>query len=320
MRVLYAKNYAEHDPQFEYYDGVQTPYAEQPARITQLLEGCRRLGLTPEEIDDTTSSEAAIENLHGKLYVNYLKNRSQAIPEGDELIPSVFISDTYSPLTRHTYDVAAGSAQLALIGAEYIAQDGSDQLYALCRPPGHHAEHSSMQGYCYFNNAALAATALAERGRVAILDIDYHHGNGTQSFFYDRGDVLYVSLHADPIIAYPYKSGFTDETGEGDGQGYTRNFPLPKDTTPELYLSTLMKACTAINDYAPDYLVVSLGFDTYKNDPIAGLGLDEADYQRVGKTIRDNLPYPTLIIQEGGYNVEKLAALSENFLRGVRHS
>lgn len=318
MRVIYAKNYAEHNPQFEYYDGVQTPYAEQPTRITQLLEGCRRLGLTPEEINDTASSEAAIENLHGKLYINYLKNRSAAIPEGEELIPSVFIADTYSPLTRHTYDVAAGSAQLALIGADYIAKDGSDQLYALCRPPGHHAEHSSMQGYCYFNNAALAATALAKRGRVAILDIDYHHGNGTQSFFYDRSDVLYVSLHADPEYTYPYKSGFANEIGEGAGEGHTRNFPLPKDTTPELYLRTLQKACDTVTAYAPDYLIVSLGFDTYKNDPIAGLGLDESDYQQVGRTIRDSLNYPTLLIQEGGYNVEKLSHLVENFLTGIR--
>jgi len=208
---------------------------------------------------------------------------------------------------------------LALIGADYIAKDGSDQLYALCRPPGHHAEHSSMQGYCYFNNAALAATALAEHGRVAILDIDYHHGNGTQGFFYDRSDVLYVSLHADPTEAYPYKSGFADETGEGEGEGFTRNFPLPKNTTPELYLTTLQQACATINEYAPDYLIISLGFDTYKGDPIAGLGIDEDDYVHIGEMLRNNLDYPMLIIQEGGYTVDKLAILAERFLSGINN-
>ncbi len=316
MKVLYAKNYAQHAPQFEYYDGVKTPYAERPDRITSIIAGCKHLGLEPEEIDDT-SSEAAISNLHGKLYINYLKNRCEAIPEGDELISSVFIADTYSPLTRHTYDASVRSAQLALLGATHISEGNHDQVYVLCRPPGHHAEHSSMQGYCYFNNAALAATALAEKGRVAILDIDYHHGNGTQGFFYNRSDVLYVSLHADPAAAYPYKSGFANETGEGEGTGYTRNFPLPADTTPTTYLETLQQALATINEFKPDYAVVSLGFDTFKDDPIAGLGIDEESFTLIGAAIKSELPHPMLIVQEGGYNVEKLDILAEKFLSGV---
>jgi acetoin utilization deacetylase AcuC-like enzyme len=173
-----------------------------------------------------------------------------------------------------------------------------------------------MAGYCYINNAAVAANELSKYGKVAILDIDYHHGNGTQKIFYERSDVLYVSIHAAPEDAFPYSSGFKNEFGRGDGLGTNVNFPLPPETTAQKYLESLGKAFEIINKFSPDYVVVSLGFDTYENDPIGGLGIDEESFRTIGAQIKSNLAYPTLLVQEGGYAVDRLGALSEQFLNG----
>jgi acetoin utilization deacetylase AcuC-like enzyme len=218
---------------------------------------------------------------------------------------------------KDTYNAARYSAGLAVAAAESVLSGKQRIVYALCRPPGHHAENDGMMGYCYFNNAAFAADRLSRNGKkVAILDIDYHHGNGTQQLFYDRGDVLYVSLHADPSVAFPYGSGFSDERGVHEGLGYTRNFPLPKTATSQQYTRTLQRAIRVINKFKPDFLVLSLGFDTYLHDPIGNLGLVEKDYASIGRQVARNIKLPTIIIQEGGYNVGALGKLSASFLQG----
>jgi acetoin utilization deacetylase AcuC-like enzyme len=314
MLVLFANDYLLHNPKFEYYDGTETPYAEQVDRITNIIETCKKLRYPMREVT-SLPNEADVTALHTPHYVDYFRNKCADIPEGTQLTSSVFIKDTYTPLVKHTFQAAMKSAGIALEAADELLNQNEKIVYALCRPPGHHAEHDAMMGYCYFNNAALAAHKLAQTGKkVAILDIDYHHGNGTQEAFYERSDVLYVSIHADPAKAFPYGTGYKDEQGKSEGKGYTRNLPLPLSTTPTEYLAALDEAIAAINDYQPDYFVLSLGFDTYENDPIGNLGIDEDSYMTIAAKIAKSLAYPTLIVQEGGYNVEKLGTLAEKFL------
>lgn len=315
MIVLFANDHQHHNPAFEVYDGRQEPYAEKAERITKLLDACTQLDLLLHEIASSPDS-AVLEALHDSVYVDYIRTKSSDVPEDDQLMPSVFIKDTYTPLTRYTYQAALTSAGIALDGAQKLWNGEHDVAYALCRPPGHHAEHNAMSGYCYFNNAALATQELSKHGKVAILDIDYHHGNGTQHLFYDRSDVMYVSLHADPTTAFPYSSGFADETGVREGEGFTRNFPLSPDTTPEQYIQTLTQATEVVRAFRPDYVVLSLGFDTYKHDPIGGLGLLEETYHTIGGLLANKIPQPTLIVQEGGYNIDKLGELAKNFFGG----
>ncbi len=170
-----------------------------------------------------------------------------------------------------------------------------------------------MGGYCYFNNAAIATSNLSSQGKVAVLDIDFHHGNGTQEAFYDRNDVLYSSIHVNPKQRYPYTSGFIEEIGVGKGRGYNHNYPLPEGTSDKEYLETLDLVIPKIKEFKPDYLVVSLGFDTFIDDPIGGFKLTKNVYSEIAQRIK-TIQLPTLIIQEGGYNIEHLGSLAANFL------
>jgi acetoin utilization deacetylase AcuC-like enzyme len=198
---------------------------------------------------------------------------------------------------------------------------GASLAYGLCRPPGHHAARRMLGGYCFYNNAAIVAEWLRRDGafsRVAILDVDYHHGNGTQQIFWGRGDVLYVSLHGDPSRAYPYYSGYADERGDGDGAGATLNLPLPKGTGLDGYATGLRAGLDAIAAFAPDApLVLSMGFDTFERDPIGDLALTTADYGEIGRMVRE-LGQPVVALQEGGYAVDAIGANARAFLRGLR--
>jgi acetoin utilization deacetylase AcuC-like enzyme len=195
--------------------------------------------------------------------------------------------------------------------------------YAVCRPPGHHAQHRFFGGFCYFNNAAIAAQYLSSRGRVAVLDIDYHHGNGTQDIFYRRADVLTVSLHGHPNIAYPYFSGFADETGEAEGKGFNLNLPLAEHTDDAGYLKALERAAAVIRRYRPSCLVVSIGFDILKGDPTGSFTLSTRTMTEIGRRIAE-LGLPMLFVQEGGYNLRNLrsgvARLFQGVARGVAAS
>jgi acetoin utilization deacetylase AcuC-like enzyme len=231
-----------------------------------------------------------------------------------------FCFDTATPIVAGTAAAARAAVDVALTAAVRVA-DGAPLAYALCRPPGHHAGRSTLGGYCFFNNAAIAAEWLRRQAgfaRVAILDIDYHHGNGTQQLFWERGDVLYVSLHGDPARAYPYYSGYAGERGNGPGLGCTVNLPLPAGTAGDAYAAALSVGLDRVAAFEPDApLVVSLGFDTFDGDPICDLGLRTADYEAIGAAI-GGLGHPVLAVQEGGYAIDAIGANAVAFLAGLR--
>ncbi len=227
-------------------------------------------------------------------------------------------TDDLTPILSGTWDAAYGSAQAAL-SAACALRDGAPLAYALCRPPGHHVYRDLYGGYCYLNNAAIAAHWLSGHGRrPAIIDIDYHHGNGTQAIFYDRADVFFCSLHADPQEEYPYYAGYPEEMGRGAGEGYTLNLPLPLDTDETSYLHALAWALDAVEAATPDALVVSLGFDTLAGDPHGGMRLAPESFRSVGRLVA-GLRRPILLVQEGGYLVEALPPALTALLEGLTH-
>jgi acetoin utilization deacetylase AcuC-like enzyme len=223
--------------------------------------------------------------------------------------------DTFTPLNANAFRAAKGAVDCALTGAQKI-REGSWLAYALVRPPGHHAERKSFGGFCYFNSAAIAAHFLSQHGSVAILDIDYHHGNGQQDIFFSRSDVLTVSIHGHPSFAYPYFSGFVEETGEGEGEGYNVNYPLQEQIDGEKYLKTLAGAVKRIREYDPRFLVVALGLDSAKGDPTGSWSLIAKDFEAVGRVI-GGVRRPTLVIQEGGYRIRDVGKNARHFFRGL---
>lgn len=239
-----------------------------------------------------------------------------------------FLLDLSVPIVEGTYAAALSSANCALSAAEFLSHsilrppssssNSSSFIFplssfALCRPPGHHAGREIAGGYCFLNNAAIAAQWLTRFGNVAILDVDYHAGNGTQDIFYNRRDVLTISIHADPSFEYPYYAGYATETGAGDGLGFHHNFPLPADTDDAAYLNTLEKALALISEFAPAHLVVSLGMDIYGGDPLGRFKLTREGIGEIGHRIAA-LKLPSTIIMEGGYNTD---ALGENVVAFV---
>jgi acetoin utilization deacetylase AcuC-like enzyme len=242
----------------------------------------------------------------------------ERLPLGRHDRLGAFCFDTATPIVAGTGEAAHAAVDIALSALDRVLA-GEPLAYALCRPPGHHAGRSLIGGYCFFNNAAIVAEAVLARGaqRVAILDVDFHHGNGTQQIFWERGDVLYVSLHGDPSGIYPYFSGYATERGSGAGEGTNLNLPLAPGTDGDAYLAALEEGLEAIRAFAPDApLVVSIGFDTYHADPICNLALRTDDYARLAAAIAA-LHMPVVAIQEGGYAVDALGANAVAFLGGL---
>lgn len=226
--------------------------------------------------------------------------------------------DTFTPINRNAYPAARRGVDATLTAANAIL-DGERLAYALVRPPGHHAEHKSFGGFCYFCNAAVAANYFSKIGTVAILDIDYHHGNGQQDIFYRRNDVFTISIHGDPDFAYPYFTGFADERGEGEGEGYNLNYPLPEAQDGKQFRKTLAKALAVIREFAPKFLVVCLGLDPAKGDPTGTWSLVANDFKENGRLI-GGLNLPTLVVQEGGYRTRTLGINAKNFFQGLMES
>lgn len=228
-----------------------------------------------------------------------------------------FCFDSGTPLARNTMEAAAWSAACAYSAAQTVGQ-GAPVAYALSRPPGHHATREAFGGYCYLNNTGLAARALRRRGRVAVVDIDFHHGNGTQSLFYRNPHVLTVSVHGDPKDVFPYFAGFADETGAGAGVGSNLNLPLPRGLDGQAYFEVLDRHVLPIlRRFDPDYLVIAAGFDTYVRDPIGHFTLEVDDYRVIGERF-GHLGLPTVVVQEGGYYAAHLGRLTTTFLHGLR--
>lgn len=242
--------------------------------------------------------------------------RQDRIPAGINGKLGYYAYDAGTPIVEGTWDAALAGAQSALTAAALVA-NGAPAAYALCRPPGHHAGHATYGGYCFLNNAAIAAQYLRDQGRarVAVLDVDYHHGNGTQDIFWERADVLTVSIHGTPESEYPFFRGYADECGAGPGLGFNHNFPLPRGTDWEVWRAALAEALARIRAFAPEALVVSLGVDTYEHDPISAFKLKESDYPLMGAAIA-GLGLPTVFVQEGGYAVAEIGRNVAGVLTG----
>ena len=236
-------------------------------------------------------------------------------PKDLALRAGYYCIDTFTPLNRNAYLAAKRAVDCALTAAKRLLE-GHRLAYALVRPPGHHAERRSFGGFCYFNSAAIAAQYLARHTKVAILDLDYHHGNGQQDIFYERADVLTISIHGHPRLAYPHFSGFASEKGAGAGQGYNLNLPLPENVDGRRYQETLTKARERIIKFRPGFLVIALGLDTAKEDPTGTWSLEGSDFEAMGRAI-GSLRLPTLVVQEGGYDTRVLGINARKFFEGL---
>lgn len=242
--------------------------------------------------------------------------RQDRVPTSLDGRLSYYCFDAACPVMPKSWEAIKSSADCALTAADLMI-GGATSVFALCRPPGHHAGADYYGGYCFLNNIAIAAQKLLDNGakRIAILDVDYHHGNGTQQIFYDRADVLVVNLHGDPNTEYPFHLGYADETGTGAGAGYNINFPMPHGTGWDSYSASLTKGLKSIAAFSPDAVLVSLGVDTYKGDPISHFKLDHPDYLRMGEMIK-SLGKPTMFVMEGGYAVAEIGINAVNVLTG----
>ncbi|MEM7198323.1 MAG: histone deacetylase family protein, partial [Pseudomonadota bacterium] len=248
------------------------------------------------------------------------RRMQQRVPDHIEGKLGYYAMAMDAAITKGTYDAALGSASLAFSAAKAIA-DGDRSAFALCRPPGHHAGIDLYGGYCFLNNAAIAAQYLLQRNcmRVAIVDVDFHHGNGTQDIFYARDDVLFVSLHGDPKIAFPHFTGYADETGMEQGAGYTLNLPMGQATPFTEWQENLHIGLKRIEEFAPDALAISLGVDTFGQDPISFFALQEEDYFPMGESLA-RLRLPSIFVMEGGYAIHKIGKITANVLTGFVQS
>ena len=338
MKTFYSPLHVEHAPKEEFEAGRLSPAVEVPERAERVRRRIeeRKLGpiLAPQEFGDEPIlrvHEPAFIQFMGGAYDQwrrrYPQDAADAIPSawpgrgmrpqhGDiESALGSYAFDTATPITRGTWSGARAAANVALSAAQEVAE-GEHAAFALTRPPGHHAAADVFGGYCYLNNVAIAAQWLSDRGmRPAILDVDYHHGNGTQSIFYGRNDVLFVSIHADPSFAFPHFLGFADERGEGAGEDFNLNLPLERHADWAVYSKALATAGNRIREFSPDVLLVSLGLDTFEADPISHFRLKAEDYLRMGEVIA-RLRKPTLFAFEGGYNLDALAEITVNVLEG----
>lgn len=333
MRLFFDPRQLGHAPSQELHNGGFVPFAEHPGRVRAILDA---IGPTEPPFDH---GEAPLLRVHPQDYLSFLwsahKDWRAAGRDGDAnpyVYPVVrrrpldleridarlgrYSYDASTPIADGTWTAAYWGAQTALSAMQAVL-DERRSAFALCRPPGHHCGADYMGGYCYLNNAAVAAEAALAAGRrkVAILDVDYHHGNGTQDIFYARGDVLVVSIHADPRTDYPFYWGHADETGEGRGEGANLNLPLPRGTALDGYLPALDEALERIAGFGADALIVSYGADTFAGDPISFFRIETADYRPIARRIA-GLGLPALIVMEGGYAVDALGANVAGFLDG----
>jgi acetoin utilization deacetylase AcuC-like enzyme len=308
-------------------------YVESPVRVKTIFREISKLGFVSEE-KVQEYPDRFIYDVHDRGYVRYFKTVCSSLEPGHSVYPYVFpirnaarppkelsvragyyCIDTFTPLNLNAYKAARWGVNCSLTAADSILE-GRRIAYVLTRPPGHHAERFVFGGFCYFNNAAIAASYLSRYGKVAILDLDYHHGNGQQQIFYDRSDVLTISIHGHPSFAYPYFSGFSEEKGNQEGSGFNFNFPLREVIAGEEYRETLAQSLKIIRKFRSDFLIICLGLDTSKGDPTGTWLLSPEDFLQNGK-MAGSLKLPTLVIQEGGYRNRHLGINARYFLKGL---
>jgi acetoin utilization deacetylase AcuC-like enzyme len=343
MDTWYSDAHLGHDGLTELSYGELLPCFELPVRAEAVLARVRTVGLG-DVLAPSDAGRAPIERVHDPEYVDFLQGawaqwaalgrRHPMMPmiwRASDRVPSAaarqrpahvdgllgwWSQDAACSLVSGSWNAIYWSAQCALGAADGVAGRGG-AAFALCRPPGHHALADAMGGFCYLNNAAIAAQRLRDAGarRVGVLDVDYHHGNGTQSIFWRRGDVFFASLHADPAVDYPFFAGHADERGEGEGLGATLNLPLPHGAGWSEYRQALDVACAALGGAGCDAIVVSLGVDTFERDPISRFRIASEQYLRIGERIAA-LGRPTLFVLEGGYATEEIGVNAVNVLQG----
>jgi acetoin utilization deacetylase AcuC-like enzyme len=342
LLTFYNEHHGQHRGRFEFFRGELVPCFEKPERADMVVAELGRRGLgqivTPHGVP-----LVSLERIHTPRYLHFLRSawsewlaldpanaardalpsvwpvrslRSDIEPDNFCARLGLYSMDSGTPLTAGTWIAAKTGADCA-VNAAHALRLGERGTFALTRPPGHHAGADFYGGYCFLNNAALAAQHLLDDGatRVAVLDIDYHHGNGTQSIFYGRGDVLYASIHADPRSEFPFYLGHADETGEGAGLGCNLNVPLAPGSSQAQWFAALETACIKIASYGPEALVVSLGVDTFVGDPLSRFALHSADFLRIGERIA-YLGVPTVFVLEGGYAVDEIGINVVNVLEG----
>ena len=338
MKVVFADEQLLHDPQTFFSSGALTPHPEKPERATRLLAAAKEAGLERQ-----APGELGLEyafDLHSERYLEYLQNiypRWARIDGGsNEVVPGihpdprsggypasaagqagVHMQDLSCPIGAHTWTGVIWSAHSAAQAAANVLS-GDAACYALSRPPGHHATRDYAAGFCYLGNTAIAAQALREKHtRVAVIDVDVHHGNGTQDLFYQRGDVLTVSLHADPVRFFPFHWGYASEVGEDEGEGANLNVPLPRGTADDDYLHALDETLCQVTDFAPEAVVIALGLDAHESDPFQGFRITTAGFGRIAELLGE-LRLPTVLVQEGGYLSAELGDNLRAFLEGFR--
>ena len=349
MKIFHNTRHAEHAGRQEMFRGRLVDCHEVPQRLQHVLDELARrpVGTLAQPAADLPL-DAALRRVHRADYLDFLASAWSdwiAMDPGNaalDALPSVwplaqphafrtdapplnfaarlgqYAFDSGTPLMAGSWAAAREGAACALAAAQAVLA-GERAAMALTRPPGHHAGPAFMGGYCFINNGAVAAQALRDGGlqRVAVLDVDYHHGNGTQTIFYERSDVFTVSIHGDPRTEYPFFLGHADERGAASGEGFNLNRPLPRGTGFEDWFATLQNALQAVADFAPQALVVPLGLDTFEGDPISGFKLRSADYLQLGRAIAQ-LGLPTVLTFEGGYAVAEVGVNTVNVLEGLR--
>ncbi|MCK0208606.1 histone deacetylase family protein [Starkeya koreensis] len=338
MKIIHSPRHLGHSGHVELMNGRVVPAFEKPERVAMILKAIGERNLGPL-VDPAAHGLDPILKVHDADYIHFLAQAWELWTQDGRDFPALpsfwrapgmryvepenidgklghFSFDAGCCIVAGTWDAVQAGADIALTGVDLVA-GGEASAFALCRPPGHHAHQATMGGYCFVNNAAVAAQAFRDRGaaRVAVLDVDYHHGNGTQAIFYDRSDVLVCTIHADPLQEFPYFLGFADETGAGEGEGFNANYPLRWGTDYSGWSAALDDACARIEACGADVVIVSLGVDTYKDDPISQFRLDSPDYLKIGLRIA-KLAKPTLFVMEGGYAVEAIGINVANVLEG----
>ncbi|MCD5995185.1 histone deacetylase family protein [Pseudomonas sp. CDFA 602] len=338
MLTIYSDDHRLHHGRCELIDGQLMPCFEMPSRADHVLERIRTRNIGPVLPPDDFGL-APLLRVHTQAYLTFFQQawaRWNDMGRDGDLLPytwpartlrgvipeslhgelGYYSFDAGAPITAGTWQAAYSAVQVALT-AQRAMNAGARSAFALCRPPGHHAASDVMGGYCYLNNVAIAAQAFLDQGaaKVAIIDVDYHHGNGTQSIFYSRSDVLFTSIHGHPEAEFPFFLGYGDETGEGDGAGYNFNYPLAAGSGWDRWSEALEQACKEVERYDPNVVLISLGVDTFKDDPISQFKLESDDYLTMGERLA-RLGKPTLFVMEGGYAVEEIGINAVNVLEG----
>lgn len=335
MKAFFHPAQDKHSPQTYFTRGQMRQPQEIPDRTQQMLEGLKASGI--QVLQPADQGASPISRVHDLGYLRFLESAHRRWKQmddwGEEVISNIFVrspnhlqgilaeaaryqADGSSPIGEHTWKAAYWSAQTALGAADAIMA-GDRTAYAVCRPPGHHARKDSAGGFCYLNNAAIAAEHMKSRfPRLVILDTDMHHGQGIQEIFYHRSDVLYISIHGDPTNFYPVVTGFENERGEGEGYGYNINMPMPHGSSEDDFFSKVEEALTAVRLFQPDALILTLGFDIYKDDPQAKVSVTSEGFSRLSKHVRE-LGLPMLVVQEGGYDLDTLSENVQQFFRGL---